>query len=175
MAKHRLNSLSQNSHQGISNTWEKHTEDTVCEKNFPSAKNFHQGEVSSKGLLDSLAICSRGRLEGGSQDGGKKGAWGNTTNLQCETARTGHQAKVGTREGKGMKDSQRRPAGMLALWRGNLAIPLLGIYPQMYLHMWTRIYGQGYSLQQRVENTLKVHQPGINGLSVGNRNLSLRP
>lgn len=74
VAKHQVNSLSKNSLQGISSTWEKHTEDTVCEKSFPSAENFHQGEVSSKGLLGSPAICSgRGRLEGG---GGTEGRWG---------------------------------------------------------------------------------------------------
>lgn len=69
MAKHRLNSLSQNSHQGISNTWEKHTEGTVHEKSFPSAKHFHQWEVSSKGPLDFPSRLQQQRPSAGEGEG----------------------------------------------------------------------------------------------------------
>lgn len=82
MAKHRLNSLSQNSHQGISNTWEKHTEGTIHEKSFPSAKHFHQWEVSSKGPLDFPSHLQRQRPSAGRErERGETGAWGDSINL----------------------------------------------------------------------------------------------
>lgn len=41
------------------------------------------------------------------------------------------------------------------------AIPLSGIYPQTFLHFWAKVYGQGYSSQQRTENTPKIHHRGL--------------
>lgn len=100
-------------------------------------ENFHQGEVSSKGLL---RLPSHLELWGRGAGWKKDGSLGDSRALQCETARMRHQAQAGTRKvrvWKTLRGSQ--PKGQLSKLKAHLpfdpVIPLQGIYPQTYLHL----------------------------------------
>lgn len=75
VGKSKLNSLSQNSHWGVSQSW-KGTQKAWFVRRFFffEAENFHQGEVPSKGPLDSPAICSAEQPSGERGPDGETGA-----------------------------------------------------------------------------------------------------
>lgn len=158
-------SSSQNSHQGVPDSQEKHTEDAVCEK------SSQRGELPSRGSalpgpFDSPASHPQRQISIRGGERRRDGSWGDSTALQCGTGKVGRQAQAGATEGP---PRARREGQLFRRDFGNgcqnrqcafLLTPQSRLWDVLsdIAHMWAEIYGQGFSLQQRIENTLKGHR-----------------
>lgn len=104
----KLNSLSQNSHQGVPNAWEKHTEDTVCEKCFPRMATAIEGTHPPRGSYTPQPWGQQhSLLEGGGQtEERREGAW--DTAQPCRVNSQGRPPGPGRDQaGQGHRGPQR--------------------------------------------------------------------
>lgn len=105
----KLNSLSQNSHQGISNAWEKHTEDTVCEKCSPRMATAIEGTHPPRGSYTPQPWGAAAQPPGGrgQMEERQEGAW--DTAQPCRVKQPAQASRP--RQGPGRSRAQRSPRG----------------------------------------------------------------